>query len=283
MTEIVLVTCQRWPDLSESDRLYARALELRGAHVRAAPWNGPAASFMAADAIVMRAAWDYDEAPDAFSVWLESLAYLPAVVLNPPGMMRWNLDKRYLLGLADWGVAIPETRVTSGDPDADARLIAEMGEGLIVIKPAVGQSGHHVTRVEPGALSAAIAQHAGKPVIVQAFVPEIQESGELSCVFFNCEFSHAFLKRPAPGEYRVNSQYNGRNEPAAPSGPSIEQARSVLRTLAETPLYARVDGVLRDGQFVLMELELIEPGLGLTLDPQAADRFADATLQRLNS
>jgi hypothetical protein len=59
------------------------------------------------------------------------------------------------------------------------------------------------------------------------------------------------------------------------------QARSVLAALPELPLYARVDGVLRDGRLLLMELELIEPGLALNVDPASADRFAAATLRRL--
>jgi glutathione synthase/RimK-type ligase-like ATP-grasp enzyme len=283
MAEIVLVTCKRWPDLSESDRLYARALKVRGARVRAAPWNGLFEPFEAANAIVVRSAWDYAETPEPFSGWIQAVARVGGVVFNPPAMMRWNLDKRYLLDLADRGVSVPETRVTAGDPDAVARAISEMGEGSFVIKPSVGQSGRHVTRVESAMLPAFIDRGAGSSVIVQRFVPEVQESGEVSCVFFDGSLSHAFVKRPAPGDYRVNSQYNGRDEPAAPSDTTIEQARAVLDTLAETPLYARVDGVLRGRQFVLMELELIEPGLGLRYDPLAAERFADATLRRLSS
>jgi glutathione synthase/RimK-type ligase-like ATP-grasp enzyme len=281
MTDIVLVTCARWPDLSESDRLYARALEARGASVRAAPWNGPLEPFDAADATVMRAAWDYFEAPEAFADWLDALSGRRAAVHNPPAMMRWNLDKRYLLDLADRGVSVPETRVVPSDPEAVTRAIEAMGDGPVVVKPSVGQSGHHVARADGGTVPAAIVHAAGRPVIVQRFVPEVQESGELSCVFFDGAFSHAFLKRPAPGEYRVNSQYNGHNEPVTPSGSTIEQAGAVLTTLPETPLYARVDGVLRDGQFILMELELIEPGLGLQLDPRAAVHFADATMRRI--
>lgn len=281
--EIVLVTCRRWPGLSESDQLYADALEARGARVRVAPWNGPSAPFQSADAIVMRSAWDYAESPKAFATWLDALAGAGGTVLNPPAMMRWNLDKRYLLDLADRGVAIPKTRLATGDPDAVARAIADIGEGPVVIKPSVGQSGHRVIRIDAGMLPAAIDPGAGSSVIVQRFVPEVQEAGELSCVFFDGTFSHAFVKRPAPGDYRVNSQYNGHNEPAAPSNTTIEQARAVLGTLAETPLYARVDGVLRGRRFVLMELELIEPGLGLHFDPHSAERFADATLWRLRS
>jgi hypothetical protein len=49
------------------------------------------------------------------------------------------------------------------------------------------------------------------------------------------------------------------------------------------PLYARVDGVLRDGRFLLMEVEVNEPGLGLHLAPGAAERFATTLLARLPS
>lgn len=281
MTDIVLVTCNRWPHLSESDRLYAHALEARGVRVRAAPWNGAFEAFDAADAIVMRAAWDYFDAPDAFAGWLDALTHVDGAVFNPPAMMRWNLDKRYLLDLAGRGVAVPETRVVPSDPDAVAQATTAMGGGPVVVKPSIGQSGHHVARVDGDTLPSAIVAAEGRPVIVQRFVPEVQETGELSCVFFDGAFSHAFLKRPAPGEYRVNSQYNGRNEPVVPSTATIEQAGSVLRGLPEMPLYARVDGVMRGDRFMLMELELIEPGLGLQLDPPAADRFAEATLRRL--
>jgi hypothetical protein len=40
------------------------------------------------------------------------------------------------------------------------------------------------------------------------------------------------------------------------------------------PLYARVDGVERDGRLMLMELELIEPHLFLGWDADASGRLA---------
>jgi hypothetical protein len=42
------------------------------------------------------------------------------------------------------------------------------------------------------------------------------------------------------------------------------------------PLYARVDGVERDGRLMLMELELIEPHLFLGWDAGATGRLAVA-------
>lgn len=112
-------------------------------------------------------------------------------------------------------------------------------------------------------------------------MPELQEMGELSCVFFDGHFSHAALKQARPGEFRVNSRYGGgvRGVPVAPD--IVRQARAVLEALDQPPLYARVDGVLREGVLILMELEVNEPGLMLDLDPRAADRFADATVRRI--
>ena len=52
-------------------------------------------------------------------------------------------------------------------------------------------------------------------------------------------------------------------------------ARQTLDALGQTLLYARVDLVrARQGGFLLMELELIEPSLYLRMDPQAPARFA---------
>jgi hypothetical protein len=58
---------------------------------------------------------------------------------------------------------------------------------------------------------------------------------------------------------------------------------AVVAQLAEPWLYARVDGLLVDGVFMLMELEVIEPSLFLGLAPEAADRLATACEDRIGS
>ena len=44
-------------------------------------------------------------------------------------------------------------------------------------------------------------------------------------------------------------------------------------------LYARIDGIERDGGFVLMELEINEPFLYIGSSSGAAKRFADAIVR----
>ena len=46
-------------------------------------------------------------------------------------------------------------------------------------------------------------------------------------------------------------------------------------------LYARVDGVVRNGQFLLMELEINEPSLFFAYSNSAVERFASAIEQSL--
>ena len=47
------------------------------------------------------------------------------------------------------------------------------------------------------------------------------------------------------------------------------------------PLYARVDGVVRDGALIVIEVEVLEPAPFMEFDPPSAERFAQATLRRL--
>jgi len=53
----------------------------------------------------------------------------------------------------------------------------------------------------------------------------------------------------------------------------------VLSHAAGPLLYARVDGIERQGEFVLMELEVNEPFLYIGSSSGAAKRFADAIVR----
>ena len=62
----------------------------------------------------------------------------------------------------------------------------------------------------------------------------------------------------------------------------IEDARAALHAAANATgtrmndiLYARVDGIVRDGTLLLMELEVIEPVLFFSHAPGAAARMAE--------
>jgi glutathione synthase/RimK-type ligase-like ATP-grasp enzyme len=281
---IVLVTCTTWPELSASDRCLAAALGARGHRVDVAPWNGPFAPFANAAAVVVRSAWDYHQAPEAYRGWLQALA--PARTFNAPDLIRWNLSKSHVLELGARGVRIPRSRLTVAEPTAVAAALAALDVEVAVIKPAIGASGVGVERVRRGAEAEALERAGAQPatthVLVQDFMPGI-EHGELAGVFFDGDFSHGLRRVPAAGEFRINAQYGGRMEAAALPADVVQQMTAVLALLPAPALYARVDGVAADGGFTLMEVEVNEPGLGMHLAPGSGDRFADALLARLGA
>ena len=271
----------KWPALSESDACLARVLEARGHRVIAAPWNGPFAPFREATAVVIRSCWDYHETPDRYRDWLGRLD--AGRTFNQPDLIVWNISKAHVLELAQRGARIPRTVETAAEPSAVAAALRALGIAEGVIKPLIGASGFGVERVRRGherdALARASAEKRLDRILVQEFVQGI-EGGEQAGVFFDGVFSHALRRTAAPGEFRINSRYGGRMATMHVTPNIVDAMHAVLRRLPEPPLYCRVDGVVRDGEFVLMEVEVNEPGLGLDLVQGSAERFADALLKR---
>ena len=111
--------------------------------------------------------------------------------------------------------------------------------------------------------------------MLQKFMDSIASEGEWSVMFFAGVFSHAVLKKPKPGDFRVQNDFGGTAQLTDPPEHVLSSATRAVEVVAPT-LYARVDGVVDDGQFRLMELELIEPALFLADHPQAPGRFAAA-------
>ena len=118
-------------------------------------------------------------------------------------------------------------------------------------------------------------------VMAQPFVADIRTRGEWSMVFIDGELTHATLKRPAREDFRVQPSHGGTSIRANPPLRVAEAGRRALDALPITPLYARVDGVDAREGFLVMELEVHEPGLYFEAAPEAALVFADAIMRRL--
>ena len=289
MTRFCFVTCRRWPEISESDRLVAQALAERGAHVEGRAWNEPAADFEGFDAVVLRSNWDYHFDPEAFLAWLERLERAGARVFNPPALVRWNVSKRYLIALQAAGVPTVATAALADETGAGLEAIMRgRGWRTCVLKPEIGASAHDARIVTDDTLAeAATAIATGairRPLLVQPFVDEIRTRGEWSLVLIEGRLTHSVLKLPAAGDFRVQSYLGGtvRTEPAPPG--AVSAARAALALLPEPPLYARIDGVETSGGFLIMEVDVNEPGLFFTHAPAAAAAsLAEALLRRLGA
>lgn len=276
--KFVLATCRTKPALTPGDGLLADALRNLGATVAAAPWDTVEPS-RSEGVVCLRSTWDYHLRWDEFRDWVGRFEE-PWRLWNPPATVLWNADKVYLRDLAAAGIALPRTRwFEPGERPDVAALLEEWGASRGVLKPRVSATafGTHVVSRDRGIEEADWGALERSGCLLQLFVPEIQSRGERSLVFLGGGFSHAVLKRPRPGDFRVQADFGGSLETGKPEESTIEFAEAVLTAAGRSWLYARVDLVETDRGPVLMELELIEPDLFLTAG--AAARLAEGLIE----
>jgi glutathione synthase/RimK-type ligase-like ATP-grasp enzyme len=289
---VALITYSGVPAITTDDRLLRDALVARGAAVDARPWDART-DWSGYHRIVLRSCWNFHHRPKEFLLWVNEVKENhDGSLRNSPQLVQWSVDKRYLKDLDAGGIAIVPTiwvSAVEGDvaPNLDALIAAQGWNEGAVVKPAISATAHQTWRVAPRRASEhqtrfeSLLASSPSGVMVQPFLPEIRE-GEWSLIFLGGEFSHAVVKHPADGDFRVQHDFGGTVERREPALSLVEDARAVLRAAAratdthvEEILYARVDGIVRDGALLLMELEVIEPMLFFSHAPGAAARMAE--------
>ena len=280
MPDFTFVTYDGLPDLDPDDRCAVEVLARRGYTAEPAVWTDPAVNWSRAGICIIRSTWDYHLHYKGFLAWAERVAAL-VPLWNPLALIRWNSNKRYLEELARRGApVVPTVWLTRGQPADIAALLRERGWKRAVIKPGVGLATRGVMRVETSGTDLAAAQAhteallVDHDVMVQPFLSSVELYGERALVFIDGAYSHAAQKTAF--------------QPLLPAGEAGETltdatdeeiaiASRVAAMVDRRALYARVDLVRDDdGRPLVIEFELVEPSLFLSLYPPAAARFADA-------
>jgi glutathione synthase/RimK-type ligase-like ATP-grasp enzyme len=261
----------------------AAALTAAGAHVDPIAWT-EVGDVSAYDLILPLVAWGYHT---DYPRWLALLDQAEAErwpMINPPELLRWNGDKAYLAELADLGVSTVPTLPVEACCDADLEEARrEFGSEWLVIKPPVSASAMGTHRIGPN--DDLPSDSLRRPMIIQPMIQEIARTGEFSLMLFDGEYSHAVVKRPRSGDFRVQ-EYHGGETTACKSPPSgaIELAQQALAAAPAKATYARVDIVPDDeGTLRIMELELIEPSLFLDHAPDGGAAFTRSILSSVRT
>jgi glutathione synthase/RimK-type ligase-like ATP-grasp enzyme len=284
--DVVLVTYDG--SLKVDDELPAlqAALAGRGLRSEIARWDDRSYRWDQARLALIRSTWDYTQRYGEFLRWVARIESQTTLV-NPAPVLRWNAHKRYLLELEGHGVPVPPLSLVIAGAGADRRrdALAKFGSQEVVIKPAVSGGARRTLRVRADSTKA--DRHledlcALGDALVQVFVPAVAERGEISLLYFDRQFSHAVVKTPAPGDFRVQEIHGGRVGAYQPTPGEMEVAEAALRQAPLPALYARVDLVPTERGPALMELELIEPQLFLPYHPDATARLVEAVVGALS-
>jgi hypothetical protein len=285
---VAIATCAEIPALDGEGRLLLDALSELEVDAEPAIWTQPPDGGWNGryDLVVLRSTWDYTFMPVRFQQWAQSIG---PRLLNPPDVVAWNADKRYLFDLARAGIAtIPTEHVAPGRAFTPP-------PGRFVVKPAIA-AGARGAAVFDDARHASARAHAaalhgdGHDILVQPYLDAVDGAeAETALVFLDGALSHAMRKGPllaldlAPPERLVRQeQMSLAGQPAADVVALGLRVHAHVEERFGRPLYARVD-VLRDAREApaLLELELIEPSLFLDFAPGSPQALARAIAARL--
>lgn len=253
-----------------------------GWDVSTVSWRDAAVDWDEFEIVVIRTPWDYQRSPNEFLAVLATIHSSSARLENPLDVVKWNLDKRYLLDLESKGLRIVPT-IWDGvyDQRRFFRWMADLDCDELIIKPTVSATAEHTYRLTEFDQSL-VEVFATRPFMVQPFLENIVTEGEYSLFYFNGEYSHTILKSPKKEDFRVQEEHGGLITAVEPTEDLRDAGRKAFEMITPPPLYARVDLVRDDeDEFVLIEVELIEPALYLRMDADAPARFAAAVDARM--
>jgi glutathione synthase/RimK-type ligase-like ATP-grasp enzyme len=253
----------------------------KGVNVVPAIWNDENVDWTSFDVAVIKSPWDYHNHLSDFLNWLDEITKLNVKVLNPVEIIKWNSHKGYLKDIAKKGLpVIPAEYIEKGHVFND-HFFSLFNTDKLVVKPCVSAGAQNTLIVDQKNYDERLFEInellKEQDYIVQPFVDEIK-NGEWSFLFFNGKYSHSSLKTPKKGDFRVQHYHGGNISYPVPNTLHIEQAAAYVNSLPQHVLYARVDGVIRNNNFELMEIELIEPYLFLNADEKLLENYYQALI-----
>jgi len=295
--DVIILTDDRYVDHSSSNEYYQnvyleddlvkKALERLGLKVDRKSWSDPNFDWSTTHSVLFRTTWDYFDRFTEFSSWLNKVS-TKTKLLNSEELIRWNIDKHYMLDLQKAGVHICETYFIEAETQVTLKELHEQYNlEDFVLKPCISGGARHTYKIHPNQID----QHESifqelivkEAMMLQPFQHNIVSKGELSLMVMNGNYTHGILKIAKEGDFRVQDDYGGSIYDYQASPEEIAYAENAVKSCPEMPIYARVDVFLdNQNRLALAELELIEPELWFRNHPDAADELAKGIHQLIS-
>jgi len=262
---------------NEDDKLL-NFLKEKGLNIEKVIWNDERIKWEDYSLAILKSPWDYFDLIEDFYSWLDHLEAKNIKLLNPIEVVRWNANKQYLQEIEAAGLKItPSFFIQNKESVNLEHFFEKFNTNKLIVKPCVSGGAKNTFKVTVDNVNE-VNQKLNlliqdEDFIIQPFLPEILENGEWSFVFFNGAYSHSLIKQAKPGDFRVQPAHGGSVHPQKPSEELIATAQQYVTLFAKDCLYARVDGTFVNGEFLLMELELIEPFLFLNTETENYERY----------
>ena len=245
-------------------------------------WTDQSVDWTKYQMILLKSPWDYFDRFEEFKDWCAKISNLKIPMINSVDTVLWNTDKHYLKEIEAGGYSIVQTFFLEKGQSIRAvdDFFKLFGTDNLIIKPTISggaKNTFHVKKENWEEIAIELEKLLNyESFMIQPFIDEVVNIGEYSYVFFNGIFSHAVLKSAKSGDFRVQHFFGGQVSIIQPSEDQLGYLQNLVNDFAKGTLYARVDGVWKGGEFLLIELELIEPYLFLCKSPSGLTNYKSA-------
>ncbi|WP_158965816.1 RimK family alpha-L-glutamate ligase [Paraglaciecola sp. L3A3] len=285
MKRCALLTTDNLEDFFVYDSMLIAPLKAKGWLAEEVSWRDTTVDWQQYDLVIIRSTWDYQQNVSAFLTCLRQIEASTAKLENSLKIVEWNISKGYLRELQNQGVSIvPTLWFDNFDYERVQQSFAHFDSQELVIKPLVSAGADFTYRLTADLLivqkERLTAEFSTRKFMLQPFLSAVIEEGEYSLFYFGGEYSHTISKKPKSGDFRVQEEHGGQLKAIQPTELMLTTARHCLAALPEDVLYARVDLIRHMAEFVVIEVELIEPSLYFNMDPASAQRFVDEIVER---
>ena len=230
--------------------------------------------------VIIRSTWNYQEKFENFIKVLSEIDTSSAFLYNSIDIVKWNINKQYLNDLEEKKIEIvPSMFYMNFNSKEIYELFSSFNSKKLIIKPCISANADFTYILDQNSFNDIIDTlkvfFKKREFIIQPFIENIKFEGEYSLIFFGNKLSHALLKTPKNGDFRVQEEHGGILKSIInPEIDLIKFGERVIENLPEPCLYSRVDIVKHNNKFLLMEVELIEPSLYFNMDSKSSTRFA---------
>ena len=280
-SKCALLTINDLSNFQSYDDLIVKPLRGLGWECEFIPWDSTSINWDDFDAVIIRSTWDYQQKEKLCFKTLQSIEASSATLYNSLDIVKWNIHKRYLLELEKENISIIPTRLyDSFYFEIVSDLFSFFNENKLVIKPCVSANADDTFILEQSKMenlkSVLEGTFSRKDFLVQPFIKNVKSEGEYSLIYFGGRLSHVLLKTPKDGDFRVQEEHGGILKTInKPESSLIDFGNKVMGTIPYQCLYSRVDVVRGSDNYLLMEVELIEPSLYFNMDSKSPQMFAE--------
>jgi glutathione synthase/RimK-type ligase-like ATP-grasp enzyme len=247
--DVFLVSCWEAGEVETESIIIKEALTKRGIESSIVFWDDPKVNWGDATLVICRTPGSYVLKPEKFIEWAKT-AEETSALWNPSPVIEWNYHKRYLLELQENGIPMPETILIPQNTEQSMNGVLEsIPWDDFIIKPCIsgGSAGLLRFTTDSSELEAHfrnLNRHGFRQTfsfgefdfppcdtLIQPYLPEITENGEVSLIFFAGEYSHAVIKKPPAGDYRAHPIWGAEVQMHSPSAREVEVAYRSLEVV----------------------------------------------------